>query len=277
MLPVTTVRRLKMTTITETHEYLDNDPQAYDAKTRRAVITTHLTDILGDIDYFMRQKQIRGLIVNGDKGIGKTHMVEAIISNHKVRVHKLNANITPVELHIALYKYARKPDQVFIIDDTDCMLEDTQMCDTLKAALGGGTTTWSANSANLRIADVPKTYTVKGRVIMITNKHLNMLASTRKEAQRLEPVVDRCEYVYAGLSKQWTLEQIKYMVEEDKIELLKKTDPAVRKQFLQFLESIHDDIKNYSIRMFTKCINAYERDPDNWKRHARRSILQTTY
>jgi transcriptional regulator CtsR len=260
------------------HEYIQQDPDKHSHAIQKQVINTHLTDIVNSVNYFISDDDSdeRGLIVNGPAGGGKTSLVTKTLGKLNAKSHVITTSLTAPNLYIELYKHARKPGEILVIDDTDVMLENTEMCDILKAALGDGHVCYNKRSQNLRDEDVPREFICKGKVIMITNKHINNNALTTKETQRLQPVVDRCEYIYAGLDKRWTLVGMREMVKAGAIADLKDSglDINVHLEFIDFIESLLDEVPHVSYRFIRKCLKAYKMDADNWRRHARRVIVK---
>lgn len=260
------------------HDLIHDDPAQYTSSVQQSVITTHLQDIADSVKYFISDdsNDERGLIVNGPAGGGKTSLVLKTLHKLKAKSHTITSSLTAPNLYIEIYKHARKPGQLLVIDDTDVMLENTEMCDILKAALGNGNVCYNKRSQNLREEDVPTQFICKGKVIMITNKHINNNAMTSKEMQRLQPVIDRCEYIYAGLDKRWTLVGMREMTVQDGIYDLQKSgvDMNTRLEFVDFIESLIDEVHTISYRFIRKCLKAYRMDQNNWKRHARRGIVK---
>lgn len=211
----------------------------------------------------------RGLIVNGPAGGGKTETVCSIINRAGVDAVMISGTITAPQLFIDLYQ-CRKPGQVLVIDDTDAVLEDTGMADILKGAIDTGKPkeiSYNKRSVNLRMADCPNSFVFAGKVIIITNTHINNRNFTKKQDQLLRPVFDRCNYVYAGLSKLWTAHAIQKHFEEGTIRCFNESDiPAdVQKDMVDFILELAEDIEMLSFRSLITCIGAYQIDADDWK------------
>ena len=152
------------------------------------------------------------LILNGNAGMGKTEFTNDILKRYNgkneayPKIHKpkrLSGTTSAVALFVELQK-SNEEGQITIIDDTDKVLEDTEMIDLLKACLDtqdGKEVSWSKYSTALKKEDVNQSFIYQGRVIIITNKRLQFAEDDTPTLarQRLEPLLDRCVYFRAGL------------------------------------------------------------------------------
>jgi hypothetical protein len=151
---------------------------------------------------------IRGLIIFGPAGIGKTYNVEKALFNYRDRVAPLvgvNATVdvckghmTTVGLVEALWRN-RESSNTLVLDDIDTVLEKLDALNILKAALDSGsqrTISYMSQNAALKKSGIPKQFDYNGSVILITNQ--DMENCTSKMAPHFKALVSRCYYFDLG-------------------------------------------------------------------------------
>jgi len=129
---------------------------------------------------------VRGMVVTGPPGVGKSFGVEQVLDSAKVASKLTNAPerygvvkgaSSAIGLYKTLYEYAEK-GSVLVLDDCDTVLYDETSLNLLKAALDSGKKrklSWLADSALLRREGIPDTFEFKGSVVFITNLSLKKL------------------------------------------------------------------------------------------------------
>lgn len=253
-------------------DQLNESPSKFSAKERDSIIRSHYNNISTLVSAFIQSKTAkRGLIVNGPNGGGKTEVVRHTLDIAKAKYHMINGSMTAPQLYIQLYQHARLPNQILVIDDTDVVLEDTEMCDILKAAIdtsSGKTVDYAkTNSAALRLAGVPASFECKGRVILISNKIMNLTTVSKRQAQSIKPVRDRCMYVPAGLSPEWTAEAMKVLYKNKMIRCFNesKLDECHKEEILKFVSKEVRHLPGLSFRTLITCMDMFKIDPINWR------------
>ena len=208
------------------------------------------------------------LIVNGPAGSGKTEYTKKILSNNHASI--ISGTLSAIKLYIALYQNRRK-GQVLIIDDTDKTLEDTECLEVLKAALdsqGNKSVDWNKYSTALAQYGVPDSFVFKGRVVIITNKHMSGGAKQTKAQVAIAPVLSRCQYFKAGLpSKEWEVAALRRMVETGEVRCFNEAGISVdvQNQIVDFVEEHADDLREISFRVLKKCLDLYLEDNTDWQ------------
>lgn len=157
---------------------------------------------------------IRGAIISGPPGIGKSYGVEKTleeanlfrtIAGKEPDYEVMKGTCTPIGLYQTLY-FNRKPGQVVLIDDCDDVLYDQTSLNLLKAALDSGKKRklmWRAESRILENADVPDAFDFEGSVMFLTNINFDSSArSNSKIAMHLGALKSRCHYLDLGISNQ---------------------------------------------------------------------------
>jgi len=252
-------------------EKLNSDPRNFSPEAQEQVINEHYNSIAMLVTAFVKGETAkRGLIVNGPNGGGKTEVVKHTLDLAGARYHIINGSMTAPQLFIKLYEHARKPDQILIIDDTDVVLEDTEMCDILKAAIDSTAKTIDyakTNSAALRMAGVPTRFTCAGRVILISNKIMSLVDMSKRQRQSVKPVRDRCMYVPAGLTPAWTAIAMNILYKHDMIRCFNesKLDQSVKDEILKFVSDEVQHFPGLSFRTLITCMDMYKIDKNNWR------------
>lgn len=258
--------------MTYLNEQLNNDPAAYTKSEQESVVQSHYNSIASLVDAFVSGTTTkRGLIVNGPNGGGKTEVVKHTLDLKRANYHIINGSMTAPQLYIQLYKHARLANQILVIDDTDVVLEDTEMCDLLKAAIDtapGKTVDYAkTNSAALRLAGVPNRFTCLGRVILISNKVMHIGEMTRRQVQGIKPVRDRCMYIPAGLSPAWTAVAMTVLYKHNLIRCFNesKLDSVHKEEILKFVTKEVRRFPGLSFRTLITCMDMFKIDSKNWR------------
>ena len=252
-------------------EQLNECPNKFLDSEKEAIIRGHYTNIATLVNAFIKGNTTkRGLIVNGPNGGGKTEVVRHTLDINKTKYHIINGSMTAPQLYIQMYKHARNADQILIIDDTDVVLEDTEMCDLLKAAIDTSIKTVDyakTNSAALRLEGVPTSFTCNGRIILISNKIMTLQGHTRRQAQSIKPVRDRCMYVPAGLTPEWTAVAMNILYKNKMIRCFNESDiDAVHKEeILKFVSTEVKRLPSLSFRTLITCMDMFKIDSKNWR------------
>ena len=253
-------------------EKLNSDPANFSSAEQEQIIKEHYNSIATLVQAFALGKTTkRGLIVNGPNGGGKTEVVKRTLDLSESTYHVVNGSMTAPQLFIKLYKHARKPNQILVIDDTDVVLEDTEMCDILKAAIDtapGKTVDYAkTNSAALRVENVPTRFVCKGRVILVSNKVMSVADMSIRQRQSIRPVRDRCMYVPAGLTPQWTAVAMLVLYKNNMIRCFNEStlDTSVKETILKFLVKEVARFPGLSFRTLITCMDMYKISKKNWR------------
>lgn len=153
---------------------------------------------------------IRGLIISGPAGIGKTYNVEKVLYGYRDNIAPLmgveasvetyTGHMTTVGLIEALWRN-RDPASTLVLDDIDSVLEKLDALNILKAALDTGnhrSISYMSQNAALRKAGIPKQFDYNGSIILITNQ--DMENCTSKMAPHFKALVSRCYYFDLGFN-----------------------------------------------------------------------------
>lgn len=222
------------------------------------------------------------LIVNGPAGSGKTEITKEVLEHHP-HVLKVSGTLSAVRLYTFMHQM-RKKGHVLIIDDTDKVLEDVECLEVLKAGLGSeGEIDWSKYSQALAKDNIPKKFTYRGRIVIITNKSFKTQTDNNQNMTRMQeaqlPLLSRCQYFRAGLPNvQWQIEALKYYQEEEKILCFQDNKGnvvvpiSVQNKLIKYVEDNAEEIREISFRLLANLLVLYEQDSKNWEMMANASL-----
>lgn len=221
---------------------------------------------------------IRGLIIFGPAGIGKTYNVEKVLYNYRDRIAPLigiDANVeictghmTTVGLVEALWRN-RDPANTLVLDDIDTVLEKLDALNILKAALDSGSQrniSYMSQNAALRKAGIPKQFEYQGSVILITNQ--DMGNCTSKLAPHFKALVSRCYYFDLGFTSQDdSFAWIKYVSETTGM----LGGEQATKDILRYMKRNLPELRELSLRTALKIKQVYKQP--NWNQIADFTVL----
>lgn len=229
---------------------------------------------------------IRGLIVCGPPGIGKSHGVEEVLKRHNTFNHMKNKQpnyeivkgyASPISIYKTLFNHSAK-DHVVVFDDCDDALMDDTALNLLKAALDSGDTrtiSWLAESRVLRAEDIPGRFDFKGNVIFLTNYDFERTTSPRLRAH-MDAMLSRCHYLDLEISNQRDqLLRIKQVVGDG---MLKPYElPADQEaEVVNYVFNNADYLREISLRMVKKIADLRKARPNDWKAFVETTCLKRT-
>lgn len=218
---------------------------------------------------------VRGLIVSGPPGVGKSYGVETItdaydaeckLSGEKFsKVEVCKGSMTPIGLYQTLYNM-KSPGDILVFDDCDTILFDEQCLNMLKAVLDSGkkrTITWKAESVALRREGIPDRFDFKGAVIFITN--VNFDAASKRIKPHLEALQSRCHYIdleMDGLEDRFL--RIEQIVDDGMLDEYEFGTEGVT-ELVDFMKEHAERLREVSLRMVLKIADLKKMDEENWK------------
>lgn len=212
---------------------------------------------------------IRGLIVSGPPGMGKSHPVEEKLKSvEQSRIIKGHASAKG--LYELLYQY-KDEGSVIVMDDADSIFGDERALNLLKSAMD--TTeervlSWVTGSAFGESVDdddrdIPTSFLFEGSIIFITNLDFDaMIARGNRIAKHLEALVSRTHYVDLMLkSSRDMIVRIKMVVRDTK--MLNYLNGLERKEVIAFLENNIGKLRELSLRTALK-VGDLRKSNSNW-------------
>ena len=217
---------------------------------------------------------VRGMVVTGPPGVGKSFGVEAVleknslfdkIAGNKLRFEVVKGASSAIGLYKTLYSNADK-NNVLVLDDCDTVLYDETSLNLLKAALDSSKKrklNWNTDSALLRREGIPDCFEFKGSVIFITNLKFDKVRGKIKD--HLDAIMSRCHYL--DLTMDTTREKVLRCKQIVKDGMLNEYDfdKATEDQVVNFMIGQKDRMREISLRMVTKIADLRKAMPEKWQ------------
>ena len=250
--------------------------QAMDRIAERFRILDEMTDAVAN-------GVVRGLIVSGPPGVGKSFGVETILEEYdamakiggQVKTEIVKGSMTPIGLYQTLFNNSNQGD-ILVFDDCDSVLFDEVCLNMLKAVLDSGkkrTISWKAESNALRREGVPDRFDFKGGCIFITNVNFENVRS-KKIKDHLEALMSRCHYIDLGMdSIDDKFIRINQIVRDG---MLKEYgfSKDFEKEIIDFMHENAERLREISLRMVLKIADLAKMNFDNWKGLARSTCMR---
>mgnify|MGYP003641333829 FL=1 len=234
--------------------------------------------ILDDMTQASIDGVVRGMVVTGPPGVGKSFGVEAVLEKNslfdvlaskKLRFETIKGASSAIGLYKILYNNA-DANNVLVLDDCDTVLYDETSLNLLKAALDSckkRKLCWNTDSALLRREGIPDSFEFNGSVIFITNLKFDNVRGKIKD--HLAAIMSRCHYL--DLTMDTTREKVlrcKQIVADGMLNEYDFTDEE-ETDLMDFMISNKEKMREISLRMVTKLADLKKSFGDEkWKRTA---------
>ena len=247
-------------------------------------------EILDEMTEATMEGTVRGMIVSGPPGVGKSFGVEAVlekanifnkIGSQPVKYDIIKGAMTPIGLYTLLYNWADK-GKVLVLDDCDTILFDELALNLLKGALDSGKKRrlfWNADSSMLRRTGVPDYYEFNGSIIFISNlKFDNMVSGGRlgKVKDHLKAILSRCHYLDLTLdTMRDKILRIKQVVGDGMLDDHKLAE-GEKEMIVKYIDDNKEKLREVSLRMVLKIADLFKMAPRNekWKRLAEMTCMK---
>lgn len=241
--------------------------------------------ILDDMTQASIDGVVRGMVVTGPPGVGKSFGVEAVLeknslfdklAGNRLRFDVIKGASSAIGLYKVLYKNA-DANNVLVLDDCDTVLYDETSLNLLKAALDSSKKrkiSWNTDSALLRREGIPDTFEFRGSVIFITNLKFDKVRGKIKD--HLDAIMSRCHYL--DLTMDTTREKVLRCKQIVKDGMLNSYDFTVDEEvdLMDFMISNKDKMREISLRMVTKLADLKKSMGPRWKRTAEVTCMRRT-
>jgi len=242
--------------------------------------------MLDEITDACAKNNIRGLVVSGPPGIGKSFGVEKQleqanmfrkIASEDPKYEIISGGISSIGLYQKLY-YNRSKEHVLVFDDADGVFEDTESLNLLKAALNSGDKRricWNKESRVLNVGDLPESFDFEASVIFLTNIDFEKsIASGSKIGSHLAALMSRCHYLDLEIgSMRDRLLRIKQCCRDGMLNSFNFTKQQ-EADIVQFVFDNSEHIREISLRMVKKIADLMKADPTGWQRLAEATTLK---
>jgi hypothetical protein len=250
-------------------EKVETDEQGMDRIKERFEILDEMTNATLD-------GIVRGMVVTGPPGVGKTYGVEQVLekdslfdmmANRPMRHTFVKGAMSALGLYTTLYNF-RDSKNIVVLDDCDTILFNEDALNILKAALDSCTKRkicWNTDSSLLRREGVPSQYEFNGSVIFITNLKFDNMRQT-KIKDHLEAILSRCHYLDLTLdTTRDKLLRIKQIAREGGLFDTKGLTKIQEQEIIDFMYDKQDKLREISLRMAQKIADLRNMDKNRWK------------
>lgn len=226
---------------------------------------------------------IRGMVVAGPPGVGKSFGIEKVIDQAYV-IGKLGSThakygmekgaATPIGLYQMLWQYSA-PGSVLVLDDSDTILFDDTSLNLLKAALDSGKRrriSWRSESRVLEQAGIPDSYEFEGSVIFVTN--LKLESARGKIGDHMQALLSRCHYIDLTINtNREKFLRCKQIIQDG---MLRKYgfDETQKQEILDYVYDNQDRLRELSLRMVSKIADLYKMSPKRWRQLAENTCIR---
>ncbi len=228
---------------------------------------------------------VRGLVVSGPPGIGKSFGVEKQLSAANMfrkqrkdpAYEVVSGGVSSIGLYQKLY-HNRSPEQVLVFDDCDGILFEEECLNLLKAALNSGDKRricWNKESRVLAVEDIPEAFDFEGSIIFLSNIDFERtIAKGSRIAAHLEAIMSRCHYLDLEIgSMRDKLLRIKQIIRDGMLAPY-CFSPAEEAAVQNFVFDNAEFLRELSLRMVKKIADFVKADPTGWLEMAESTCLQ---
>ena len=241
-------------------------------------------DILQEMTRAVIKGTVRGLLLSGPPGVGKSFGVETEMEKYDMfnklkgkgpKTEIVKGAMTPIGLYQTLYNNSNKGD-VIVFDDCDSVLFDEVCLNMLKAVLDSGkkrTISWKSESVALRREGIPDRFEFSGSAIFISNVSFESVKS-KKIRDHLEALMSRCHYIDLEMDKVTDkflrIEQIVGDGMLDEYEF----GPKGNQEIIDFMLEKSARLREISLRMVLKVADLRKMSPKTWKELAESTCMK---
>ena len=233
-------------------------------------------DILDEMTNATLDGIVRGLVVTGPPGVGKTFGVEQVLEKDSIfdmmadkpmRHTFVKGAMSAIGLYSTLYKYSDSKS-IVVLDDCDTILFNEDALNILKAALDSTKKrkiSWNSDSNFLRREGVPGEFEFNGSVIFITNLKFDSTRQT-KIKDHLEAILSRCHYLDLTLdTTRDKLLRIRQIAREGGLFDTKGLTKIQEQEIIEFMYEKKDRLREISLRMAQKIADLRNMDSKRWQ------------
>jgi len=241
-------------------------------------------EILEDMTYASCDGVVRGMVVTGPPGVGKSFGVEKVLKEAGI-MKKLSQDslrrfgvekgaATPIGLYQLLYDYSAA-GSVLVLDDCDSVLYDELSLNLLKAALDSSpkrTLSWRSESRALANNGVPDTFEFKGSIIFITNVKFERTRGKLKD--HLDAIMSRCHYLDLTLdTMRDKFLRCKQIVADGMLTSYKFPEDE-QKDLMDYIYTNKNKLREMSLRMVLKIADLKKMNANKWKSYAESTCMK---
>ena len=243
--------------------------------------------VLEDMTYAACDGVVRGMVVTGPPGVGKSYGVEKVIREAEL-MNKMGGSTgitgrkfgmekgaaSPIGLYKLLYEYSGA-GSVLVLDDCDSVLWDEQSLNLLKAALDSSPKrflSWRSESRVLRNEGIPDKFEFKGSIIFITNLKFDKTRGKIKD--HLDAIMSRCHYLDLTLDTMRDKFLRCRQIVQDGMLYEYQFAQAEQDELLEYIFDNRNKLREMSLRMVLKIADLKRMNGDKWKRYVEMTCMK---
>lgn len=243
--------------------------------------------VLEDMTYAACDGVVRGMVVTGPPGVGKSYGVEKVIREAAL-MNKMGGSTSatgrkygmekgaasPIGLFKLLYEYSNA-GSVLVLDDCDSVLWDEQSLNLLKAALDSSPKrflSWRSESRVLKNEGIPETFEFKGSIVFITNLKFDKTRGKIKD--HLDAIMSRCHYLDLTLDTMRDKFLRCRQIVQDGMLYSYNFNQADQDELLGYIFDNRNKLREMSLRMVLKIADLKRMNGDKWKRYVEMTCMK---
>ena len=224
-------------------------------------------EILDEMGFNMAEGRIKGLIVFGPGGDGKSYgLLEALnqasldrqLSDEPLRHTIHTGYLRTLHLYKALYE-AREPGHITVFDDCDHVLRDPNSLNLLKAALdttGERHLIYGAESKMLQNEEIPPRFKFDGSIVFVTN--IDFANYRGQIHEHLQAMISRCHYLDLTIdTKRDQFLWMRYVTKSKSMLSQKGLTQEQAMEIIDFVEENINEMRELSLRLMLKLADLY--------------------
>ena len=227
---------------------------------------------------------IRGLVVSGPPGVGKSYGIEKLIDQASMEslINQTDAvygvergAATPIGLYQMLYEYSAE-GSVLVLDDSDTILYDELSLNILKAVLDSGKkrkVSWRSDSRILDKEGIPNSFEFKGSIIFITN--LKLEKTRGKLGDHMKALLSRCHYIDLEIDDARDKFLRCKQIIMDGMLRNRGFSKEQENEIVEFLYENQNNLRELSLRMVSKIADLYQMSNTRWKEFANNTCMNS--
>ena len=269
----------------EANETADAEAERSDAEIGQDLRETF--EILGEMTSAVANGVVKGLVVSGPAGVGKSHTVEQELETTLGVSTKLMGAMpkydifkgytSALNLYCMLYRHSEE-GSVLVLDDADGALYDEDSLNLLKAVLDTKKVRrvhWGTNTPILEKEGVPTSFEFRGGIIFLTNIKWDNPKSPRI-ANHLQALMSRVHYLALNIDtlRERIIHIRNIALDTDMLDEYDFTR-SEKEELLQWLIDNVNRLHTVDLRTVIKACDLAKALPTNWKSRAAKTLFKS--